>query len=147
MKILHYSNQFGSVPLHRLLSDFGETVTDRSFFRPDVSTARAKLGSLIANGSNKVGVYDFPDGKDTGQSLMIFLRNKSLDQTEIDSAYERIKANAERLKQGDVEKFISDNNDKDSKAIRESLKQFLNRDTVSEVVSSAQSQNIAKSAQ
>ena len=75
MKILHYNNQFDSVPLHRLLSDFGETATDKSFFRPDVSSARAKLGSLVANGSSKVGVYDFPDGKDTGESLLPFLRN------------------------------------------------------------------------
>ena len=145
MKIFHYKNSYGSEVLYKMTSDFGVSVTDRSFFRPDVSSARAKLGSLVAQGNGKVGVYDFNDGKDTGDVLMTFLRNKALDQTEIDNAFERIKANAERLRQEDVDKFIDSNKDKDSKELRDSLKQFLNRDSAVDVVNSSQSQNNSKS--
>lgn len=144
MKIYHYHSSYGAKNLHEMISDFGLSATDKSFFRPDVSSVRAKLGSLVAQGNGKVGVYDFDDGKDTGDVLMTFLRNKALDQTEIDNAFERIKANAERLRQEDVDKFIDSNKDKDSKELRDSLKQFLTRDSAVDVVSSSQGQNNPK---
>lgn len=145
IKCRHYSNAFESdFDFWKLTDDFGASNTDKTFFRPDVSSARAKLGSLIAQGNSKVGVYDFPDGKDTGQSLMTFLRNKSLDQTEIDSAYERLKNYVDNLQQEDVDKFISENEKKNVEEIRKNLTSFLNRDSAVDVV---QAQNNPKSSQ
>lgn len=136
IKIYHYSNRFSNTDFqfHQMTEDFGESVTDKSFFRPDISSARASLGTFTANSSGKVGVYDFNDGKDTGETFMTFLRNKSLDQTEIDAAYDRLKSYAEQLKQADIDKFMSDNEKADAQKLRENLGKFLNRDSVSDVV-------------
>lgn len=136
IKIRHYSNSYMNQEFQffKLTEDFGESATDKSFFRPDVSSARASLGTFTANSNGKVGVYDFNDGKDTGETFMTFLRNKALDQTEIDSAYDRLKAYAEQLKQADIDKFISDNEKADVQKLRENLGKFLNRDSVSDVV-------------
>lgn len=102
MKIKHYSSDFGSIPIHHLVVSYGESNTDKSFFRPDISSTRAFLGSM--QGSNRVGLYDFPDGKDTGETFQTFIRDKALDITEVDSAINKVKSKLEE----DIEKQKAD---------------------------------------
>lgn len=88
IKVKQYNNPFSSKPIHKMIDDFGESNTDTSTWRPDLSVARAFLGS--AGASNKQMLYDFPDGKDTGETVQTFIRTKGLDITEIESAEKRI---------------------------------------------------------
>lgn len=91
MKVRHYRNSFGNENPHWTMTrDFGPSNTDISFYRPDISAVRAFAGN--PSGSNMRGLYDFPDGKDTGQRMMMILRDKSLDPTEIEKIGEIIKA-------------------------------------------------------
>lgn len=92
-KIVHYSSSFNSPAIHSLVSDFGVSCTDKSFFRPDISQTRAFLGSQM--GSDRVGLYDFPDGKDTGETAQTLIRAKGLDITEVDSM---LKAQESKIK-------------------------------------------------
>lgn len=91
--VKHYESSFDSKPIHSLVSDFGESNTDKSFFRPDISQTRAFLGSQM--GSNRVGLYDFPDGKDTGETAQTAIRSKGLDITEVDVMIQKQKAKME----------------------------------------------------
>lgn len=88
IKVKHFSNQFDNPDWTPLLEDFGETNTDTSTYRPDISIARAEAGRL----SGKQLLYDFKDGKDTGDTVMTFIRNKALDVTEVDAAAQRVEA-------------------------------------------------------
>ena len=83
-----YNNSYSSSPLHQLRSDYGESCTDTSKWRPSVSSIRAFLGNPSA--SRKSLQYDYPDGKDDGNVIRTFLRTKGLDITEIETAEKRI---------------------------------------------------------
>lgn len=110
-KVKHYSNSFYSEGLHHeFTSNFGKTNTDKSTFRPDISIVRAQQNAL----SGKKLLYDFPDGKDNGNFVMTYIRDKGLDVTEVDSALERIKSN--------IDEKISDSKQKDE--LLESVKQI-----------------------
>ena len=89
IKVKHFSNQFENPDWTPLLEDFGETNTDTSTYRPDISIARAQAGIL----SGKKLIYDFDDGKDTGEVAMTFIRQKGLDVTEVDAAASLVKSN------------------------------------------------------
>lgn len=112
IEVKHYKNQFENKDWLPLLEDFGESNTDTSTYRPDISIARAQA----AQASGKRLVYDFDDGKDTGESVMTFIRNKSLDVTEVDSALDRVKAlideKTDSDKKATVDKAKSDKVDK-----------------------------------
>lgn len=85
MQVKHYSSAFNSDDGHwKMTEDFGETNTDRSTYKPDVSLVRAFLGS--GGNSKKQMLYDFPDGKDDGQTIRTFLRQPGLDITEVETA-------------------------------------------------------------
>lgn len=87
---LYSTNQNGfAVRSSPMVDDFGESNTDKSFYRPDVSQVRSFLGTGMQ--SSKKLMYDFPDGKDTGEEVQTFVRNKGLDITEVDTAVEVIK--------------------------------------------------------
>lgn len=124
MTVLHYHNSFSAESVHEMLSDFGKSNTDQSGVRPDVSSARAVISTFTGN-NGLVGKYDFSDGKDTGDRLMTFLRSKSLDITEVDGALQYAMRNAESLRKADIDKFIKDNEDSDSKTLRQALKDFF----------------------
>lgn len=106
IKVRHFSNQFSNPDWTRLLDDFGESNTDTSTYRPDISVARAEAGRL----SGKKLIYDFDDGKDTGATVMTFIRQNGLDVTEVDSAIARVKSGIDekvedfKKKQADSEK-------------------------------------------
>lgn len=123
IKVRHYSNVFENLnPLYIPPSDYGESATDKSSYRPDISSARAFAGSVGAGTSSKVGVYDFPDGKDTGMTIQTFLRNRGLDVTEIDAASNWLKDNAQKLVDEDNKKMISELKDKTDAEIIEYFK-------------------------
>lgn len=82
IKVYHYSNSFAAKELHVMTKDFGPSNTDKSFYTPEVVNARSTLGSGVSQ--KRVGVYDFPDGKDTGERIQVILRQKGLDVAEID---------------------------------------------------------------
>lgn len=89
IKVRHFSNQFANPDWTPLLEDFGDTNTDTSTYRPDISIARAQAGRL----SGKKLIYDFDDGKDNGEVAMTFIRQKALDVTEVEAAVNRVKSN------------------------------------------------------
>lgn len=89
IKVKHFSNQFKNEDWTPLLEDFGESNTDTSTYRPDISIARAEAGRL----SGKKLIYDFNDGKDNGETVMTFVRQKGLDVTEVEAAANRVESN------------------------------------------------------
>ena len=111
-----YSNEFdhSGKDLHVQTEDFGESNTDKSFFRPDISSVRASLGSSI--GSNRTGLYDFDDGKDTGDTIQTILRTKGLDPTEISALELRIQQN------------IQDKKELDKQAVAQKLKEMTEKE-------------------
>lgn len=113
MKVLHYHNPFDftgkTKPLHEFCSDFGESCTDTTHWRPDISIARAQAG--ISSG--KQLLYDFPDGEDTGETVQTVLRSPSLDIVEVDTAIERVTTTIERKKKSDESKAASEKADKE----------------------------------
>lgn len=86
MKISYYNSQFDNDLVKPKNIDYGESLTDKTFFRPEIfSIADTKANNAV------MGLYDFKDGKDTGERLSMYLRDKSLDITEkaaIVEAYE-----------------------------------------------------------
>lgn len=123
IKVRHYSNPFENPnSLYIPPSDYGESATDKTSYRPDISSARAFAGSVGAGTSSNVGVFDFPDGKDNGMTIQTFLRNRGLDITEIDSASNWLKDNAQKLVDEDNKKMISELKDKTDAEIIEYFK-------------------------
>lgn len=119
--VRHYKSVYDAPLFHTMTSDFGKSNTDKTSVRPDVSSVRAFLGSVNGT-SNMIGLYDFNDGKDTGERLMTFLRSKSIDPAEIDSAMSRIMSRLDQLKQEDVDKFVAEQRNKDSADVLAALK-------------------------
>ena len=127
ISVKHYSNSFtGEKP--PICRDYGESNTDKSSYRPDLSLARAYQGA-----QNKKLLYDFNDGKDTGEFVQTFIRSKGLDITEVETAEKRMtqiiedKKEAAKKDKKDSEarkKFISD--------LSDSLKQQSQDNTTSE---------------
>lgn len=73
-----------------LISDFGESLTDITNYRPDPSEARNRLLSAIGQSAGQ-GVYDFKDGKIDEDlisskywSYLLTLKRKDLDVTEVE---------------------------------------------------------------
>lgn len=119
MKLFHYNNCFSNEPIHVLVSDFGQSCTDKTFFRPDISSTRAFLGT--GQGSNRVGLYDFPDGNDDGTNLRTVLRNPGLDITEIDAIGQAIKSDIEAKDSNKKAKDSKDKKIKNDKDLMEAL--------------------------
>lgn len=119
IEVKHYNNPFKSTPIHHLTVDFGTSNTDTSTWRPDISLIHAQANSL----SGRQLVYDFPDGKDTGESIQTFIRSKGIDITEIESAERRITTIIEDKKASDKDKLDKANQRKqDLKDLSDSIK-------------------------
>lgn len=73
------------------IKSFGEAQVDATGWRPDAELARAAI--LSGKGMSMQGVYDFPDGVDTGFRPE---RMPGMDIVDIDSAIETIKQSAEK---------------------------------------------------
>lgn len=90
-KLYHYSNEFAvedSVLQHQMLEKFASSNTDITGWRPEISVSRAQQG--ISSGKRLV--YDFDDGKDTGEYVMTYIRQQGLDVTEVDALLDSLKA-------------------------------------------------------
>lgn len=61
---------------------FTPSQTDKNDFIKDVKGSKSLI---LGGGTQYIGVYDFPDGKDTGLDLTM-LRQKGIDITEIEEA-------------------------------------------------------------
>lgn len=122
VKVYHYTNSFDSVKLHVLTKDFGESNTDKTYYRPDISSARSKLAGLTGN--TRVGFYDFPNGVDTGDTLQTTLRSKSLDRTEVDMIGDALKANIENKKAKDKENVAEELRKRGVKDIDNAIKKI-----------------------
>lgn len=93
ISVKHYSNSFkGDKP--PICRDYGESNTDKSTYRPDLSIVRAYQGA-----KDKKLLYDFDDGKDTGEVVQTFVRSKGLDITEVETAEKRMTQIIEDKKQ------------------------------------------------
>lgn len=144
IKVRHYLNPFENPnPLYIPPSDYGESATDKTSYRPDISSARAFAGSVGTGTSSNVGVFDFPDGKDNGMTIQTFLRNRGLDITEIDSASNWLKDNAQKLVDEDNKKMISELKDKTDAEIIEYFKNLAEK-AKNDVDNTENSQNNAK---
>lgn len=66
--------------------DYGESITDKSKYNPNISSFISNMGSIKNN-----PLYDFMDGQDTGIRMSLFHDN-SLDITEKQAIFERFKA-------------------------------------------------------
>lgn len=127
MKVLHYNNQFNSNPLHSLMSDFGESNTDTSSWRPELSIIHAQASGA----TRKRFLYDFPDGKDNGESVQTFIRSKGLDVTEIDSALKSVtESTNDKIKEAKLNKKSKDlekeSKEAEIKAIGDSVANAIN---------------------
>lgn len=101
IEVKHYSNIFvNDNPHYPTIKDFGESNTDTSSWRPEISIARAQQGAS----AGKKLLYDFPDGKDNGNYIQTFLRSPGLDITEVEMAQKRITQIVEDKKQNDTKK-------------------------------------------
>lgn len=126
IKVNHYHNAFALSKkevsdLHQMVDDFGDSNTDTSKWRPDISITRAQLGAM--GNSNKQFLYDFPDGKDTGEIVQTFLRSPALDITEVDSATERITQIIERKSENDKKSQAKlDKRQKDLKDLSDAIR-------------------------
>lgn len=122
MKILYYSSQFDNKLVKPKNLDYGESLTDKAFFRPEIfSIADTKANNAVT------GLYDFKDGKDTGERLSMYLRDKSLDITEkaaIVDAYEADINNRSELDKQDLQSL-------QDKAVFDELKNNLLKNLVS----------------
>lgn len=93
--------------------DWGESVTDKSSYRPQSSVIRAELGALNGGGA---GIYG--SSKDQGDEVlaktMAWARRLDLDRTEIEAMAEKVKTGLDKrmeelkvqetLKKAEVEK-------------------------------------------
>lgn len=136
MKIQYYSSQFNNEFFKPKNIDYGESLTDKTFFRPELfSAADTKANNAVT------GLYDFKDGKDTGERLSMYLRDKSLDITEksaIVSAYEADITNRSELDKQDLQSI-------QDKAVADELKNTLLKNLASKVTSSSEQQTSSNS--
>lgn len=76
--------------LHKLLSDFGESNTDKQSYQISLNSE----GSGYVNGASPVAPssssFDFADGKDTGDRSYSIASNPSLDIAELSSIQSKI---------------------------------------------------------
>ena len=131
IELKRYSNSFVDNKNKGLLqcSDFGESNTDKSFYRPDISSSRALTGASI--GSNRTGLYDFDDGVDTGDVIQTILRDKSLDRTEIDALSERLQAVIDMKKEIDKDEVAKKIKEMNAKEIDSYIKTISESDAIS----------------
>lgn len=98
-KVLKYSSAFKtSREVYKLCDDFGDSVTDKSTYRPTLSVVKSFLGAQ--NPNLKQFVYDFPDGKDTNDInsyVMTYLRTPGLDPAEVDALISRERSRLQSL--------------------------------------------------
>ena len=136
MKIFYYNSQFDNKLVKPKNIDYGESLTDKTFFRPELfSIADTKANNAVT------GLYDFKDGKDTGERLSMYLRDKSLDITEksaIVEAYEADIKNRSDLDKQDLQ-AIQD------KAVADELKNTLLKNLTSKDASSSEQQTSSNS--
>lgn len=126
MNIIYYSSQFDNELVKPKNLDYGHSLTDKTFFRPEIfSIADTKANNAVT------GLYDFKDGKDTGERLPMYLRDKSLDITEkaaIVDAYETDINNRSELDKQDLQSL-------QDKAVSDELKNTLLKNLVSKDIS------------
>ena len=129
MKIQYYNSQFDNELVKPKNIDYGKSLTDKTFFRPEIfSIADTKANNAVT------GLYDFKDGKDTGERLSMYLRDKSLDITEkaaIVDAYEADINNRSELDKQDLQSL-------QDKAVSDELKNTLLKNLVSKDISASE---------
>lgn len=130
MKVFRYSNAFSAPLVHKMTEDYGESNTDTTKWKPSVVQVRSFVSSTSS--SHKTLLYDFPDGKDTGETIQTFLRQPGLDITEIETAEKRITQIIESKKLSDEEKNKLDGNMKNLLDAIKSVKGEKTDDTASD---------------
>ena len=129
MNILYYNSQFDNTLVKPKNIDYGESLTDKTFFRPEIfSIADTKANNAVT------GLYDFKDGKDTGERLQMYLRDKSLDITEkaaIVDSYEADINNRSDLDKQDLQSL-------QDKAVADELKNTLLKNLASKDASASE---------
>lgn len=137
-KVRHYSNSFSGSELWKMTEDYGESNVDKSSYVPDISTTRSFLGS--ASGRNVQGVYDFPDGKDTGFIVATMLRQKGLDLTEIDMIGKIISAHVDSLKEKDKQDELDKIKQQTTDEIMDYVTNYVKSQKTSDSVGDAKSE-------
>lgn len=110
INVKHYSNTFqNDNPHFPTIKNFGDSNTDLSSWRPEISIARAQAGAS----AGKKLLYDFPDGKDTGEFIQTYIRSPGLDITEVETAQKRMTQIIEDKKTSDKDKADKKKNNDD----------------------------------
>lgn len=112
-----------------LISDFGDSLTDITNYRPDPSEARNRLLSAIGQSAGQ-GVYDFKDGNidvdlisSKYWSYLLALKRKDLDITEVEQIRDQL------------QKDFAENLDKDR------LKEIFEKDPLPEAAEQKSTDN------
>lgn len=143
MIIRYYHNVFDNDHIHhQMTSDWGESNTDRSAYRPTISDVRALAGS--DKGSALQGQYDFSDGKDTGDRVQMLLRQKGLDQTEIDKIGQIVVENMNQLQEQDKILAQKELMSKSTKDIIAWAKKYIDNNAIPEAIAQAQGQSLSQ---
>lgn len=116
MEILYYCSQFENELFKPKSIDFGKSLTNKTFFRPEIfSVADTKSSNA------STGLYDFKDGNDTGERLQMLLRDKSLDITEKSAIIDAYEADITNRSDLDKQDLLS----LQDKAVTDELKNVL----------------------
>lgn len=137
MKIFKYHSVFEGEILHQMTSDFGESNTDKSAYVPDIVEKRSYAGS--DSGSNVELVYDFEDGKDTGDTIATYLRMQGLDRAEIDTIGEILKSRVDSGQERDVKQFEDDARTKVGEELLNYAREYIKNNPLPTTVESASS--------
>lgn len=100
----------------------GESVTDDSDFRPDISSVRDKAIALNKAGAGRIGLYDsmLQDIDDSTLLNLAYARGMSRDITEVEKAKKSLERYIENIKEEDKEKL------KNAKETKEFIDIFKN---------------------
>lgn len=137
ISIKHFSNSFKSDLVHHMTVDFGESNTDTSTWRPDISLIHAQAG----RNSGLKPVFDFPDGKDNPDSWSTtIIRRKGLDVTEVDTLISATQNSLDSKIQSDKKSKEKTPDD----VMRENIQKLADKMTGDSLESTTSSQNSAK---
>ena len=106
--------------------DTGESVTEKSRFRPETASLRDKAVKLIENGGGRKGLYDSNLKLDEKtEKAIAYARRPDRDIVEIESARRAVEASISVSKELDKENVKKLKKDAQNESMSESLKKIV----------------------
>lgn len=105
--------------------DTGESVTEKSRFRPEIASLRDKAVKLIENGGGRKGLYDSSlEIDEKTEKALAYARRPDRDIVEIESARRAVEASIDVSKEMDKEKVKKAKKDAQNESISATLKEI-----------------------